>query len=105
MALRRRAREYALPRDLGRRLGLRRYGFHGTSHAFVAQVAAQWLGEPLERLRSGLGVAEVDRLLNHQTGLVGLAGTTDMREVERRAGGARRSYCGGADLRAVRGRL
>jgi acetate kinase len=133
----RRAREYALPRELSARLGLRRYGFHGTSHAFVAQVAADWLRTDLARLRlvschlgsgasvaaiefgrsidtsmgltpleglvmatrggdldpgivlallrSGLNVEAVDQLLNHQAGLMGLSGTPDMREVERRA--------------------
>ncbi len=36
-----RAREYALPQDIRARLGIRRYGFHGISHAHVArQVAA-----------------------------------------------------------------
>ncbi len=135
----RRAREYALPRELSARLGLRRYGFHGTSHAFVAQVAADWLRTDLTRLRlvschlgsgasvcavefgrsidtsmgltpleglvmatrsgdldpgivlallrSGLAVDAVDHLLNHDAGLVGLSGTPDMREVERRAAG------------------
>lgn len=40
------AREYALPRDITTRLGIRRYGFHGTSHAYVAQRAAGLLGTP-----------------------------------------------------------
>lgn len=133
----RRAREYALPRALAERLGIRRYGFHGTSHAFVARTAARWLGTPLERLRlvtchlgsgasvaaiefgrsidtsmgltpleglvmatrpgdldagallamarAGMTIDEIDRVLNRESGLVGLAGTPDMREVESRA--------------------
>ncbi len=46
-----RARTYALPAALSERHGLRRWGFHGTSHAWVAARAAEHLGEPLERLR------------------------------------------------------
>ncbi len=44
-------REYALPRALAREHGIRRYGFHGTSHAYVAVRAAAILGRPLEQLR------------------------------------------------------
>ncbi|CAN5279763.1 acetate kinase [soil metagenome] len=42
---------YAVPEDWYRDHGVRRYGFHGTSHAYVAGVAAQALGRPLEELR------------------------------------------------------
>lgn len=42
---------YALPLDLQRRLHVRRYGFHGSSHAYVAGAAARWLGYPLPGLR------------------------------------------------------
>src|ERR1043165_3622747 len=35
-----RAREYALPEDVRSRFGIRRYGFHGISHAEVATEAA-----------------------------------------------------------------
>jgi len=45
-----RASRYALPRKLARRLSLRKYGFHGTSHHYVAQEAAKWLGRPLATL-------------------------------------------------------
>src|SRR5215213_7366606 len=38
------AREYALPRDLRQRFGIRRYGFHGISHAHVMQSVATHLG-------------------------------------------------------------
>lgn len=44
------AREYPLPRYLREDLGFRKYGFHGTSHEFVATEAAAFLGKPLERL-------------------------------------------------------
>ena len=62
-----RARSYALPQDLAKAHGIRRYGFHGTSHAWVAQRAAAFLGEPVEVLRiitchlgSGASVAAVE---------------------------------------------
>ncbi|MBX8464281.1 acetate kinase [Deinococcus sp. RIT780] len=41
---------YAVPEAWYRQHGVRRYGFHGTSHAFVAAEAAQVLGRPLENL-------------------------------------------------------
>lgn len=42
---------YGLPHELAEKLGLRRYGFHGTSHAYVAQRTADLLGRPLESLK------------------------------------------------------
>lgn len=45
------ARRYAVSRRLHEELGVRRYGFHGTSHAFVARRAADILARPLEQLR------------------------------------------------------
>ena len=47
----RRARAYALPKELAAAYGIRRYGFHGPSHAFVARRAAAFLGEDLADLR------------------------------------------------------
>jgi acetate kinase len=41
---------YALPMDLYEEHGVRRYGFHGTSHRFVAERAACLLGRPLDQL-------------------------------------------------------
>lgn len=38
---------YAVPYELYTELGLRRYGFHGTSHRYVAERAAAMLGRPL----------------------------------------------------------
>ncbi|RMG30363.1 MAG: acetate/propionate family kinase [Bacteroidetes bacterium] len=131
----RRAKTYALPRELCERHGLRRYGFHGTSHRFVAGRAAQYLGFPLRELRilschlgSGASVCAIeygrsvetsmgmtpleglvmgtrpgdldpgillrlmreegwdadrlDQLLNQQSGLLGLAGDNDMRDLQ-----------------------
>ena len=132
-----RAYRYALPRELADRLAIRRYGFHGTSHAYVSREAAALLGRPLEALRlitlhlgNGASAAAIDRgrsidtsmgmtpleglvmgtrsgdldpavvghlvrsgaaattdvdvLLNEQSGLLGLCGTGDVREVLRR---------------------
>ncbi len=41
------AYRYALPTALYTQMGIRRYGFHGTSHAYVARQAAAHLGQPL----------------------------------------------------------
>ncbi len=139
------AATYALPAEWRERWGLRRYGFHGLSHARVARRAPDLLGvdgkdvrivschlgagaslcaieggrsvdttmgfTPLEGLvmatRSGsvdpgllLWLAEHERLapeeladaLEHRSGLLGLAGSADMREVlERASAGDRRA--------------
>jgi acetate kinase len=45
-----RAYRYAVPDDWYRSHGVRRYGFHGTSHAYVAKQAARELGRPLDEL-------------------------------------------------------
>jgi acetate kinase len=133
------ARTYALPAAWRERFGVRRYGFHGLSHAYAARRAAGLLGDPrplrlvtchlgagaslaavrdgrcvettmgftpLEGLvmatRSGsvdpglllwllepgrLDTAELAEGLEHGSGLLGLAGTADMREVLARAAG------------------
>ncbi|WP_309571458.1 acetate kinase [Deinococcus sp.] len=44
------AYRYAVPDAWYRQHGVRRYGFHGTSHAYVAQEAARMLGRPLAEL-------------------------------------------------------
>ncbi len=41
------AYRYALPKNLYKELSVRRYGFHGTSHHFVAKATAQHIGKPL----------------------------------------------------------
>jgi acetate kinase len=46
-----RAFRYAVPEEWYTRYGVRRYGFHGTSHRFVSQRAADLLGRPLGELR------------------------------------------------------
>jgi acetate kinase len=134
------ARGYALPRDLSERFGIRRYGFHGISHAHVVHVVATHLQVAAEKLRivschlgngasvtaiehgrsvdTSMGMTpleglvmgtragdldpgivlelvqsgsfssqELEALLNRQSGMAGLTGTNDMREIERRAAG------------------
>jgi acetate kinase len=47
----RRARTYAIDTAIAEAHGLRRYGFHGTSHGWVAELAARALKRPLNELR------------------------------------------------------
>jgi acetate kinase len=128
---------YGLPRRLYGE-GIRRYGFHGTSHDFVTREAARILGRPREALRlvslhlgngasasavafgksidtsmgltpleglmmgsrpgdldpgvvlhllrGGMAAEEVDRLLNKESGLLGLSGlSNDMRDLRQAA--------------------
>ena len=79
----RRAREYALPRDLAERHGIRRYGFHGTSHEFVARRAAAAMDCELRDIRlitchlgGGCSVAAVEygRSVETSMGLTPLEG-------------------------------
>ena len=44
------AATYAIDRVLAQRWQIRRYGFHGTSHRYVSEQAAAFLGTPLESL-------------------------------------------------------
>ncbi|WP_328916246.1 MULTISPECIES: acetate kinase [unclassified Streptomyces] len=133
------AARYAVDTATADRYGVRRYGFHGTSHAFVSRATAALLGKepsevnvivlhlgngasaaavrggrsvdtsmgmtPLEGLvmgtRSGdidpavvfhlervggMTTDEIDTLLNKRSGLLGLCGANDMREIGRRMG-------------------
>ncbi|OYO10835.1 acetate kinase [Enemella evansiae] len=45
------AYRYAVPPEWYSDLGVRRYGFHGTSHRYVSQRAAEFLDRPLAELR------------------------------------------------------
>jgi acetate kinase len=47
----RRAKTYAIDAAVAEKHGIRRYGFHGTSHAYVGELAAKHLGRPLAELR------------------------------------------------------
>jgi acetate kinase len=132
------AYHYALPYEFYEELGVRRYGFHGTSHKFVAAEAAGLLERPLEDLnlvtahlgsgasicaiakgrsidtsmgmtplggvmmgtrggdldpgvlmyiaeQKGYSVAEIDRVLQKESGLKGICGSNDMRDIHARA--------------------
>jgi acetate kinase len=129
------AATYAIDVDLARRYGVRRYGFHGTSHRYVSRKAAEFLGLPLEASKiivlhlgngasacavdggrsietsmgmtpleglvmgtrsgdidpaalfhlhrqAGMGFDELETLLNRDSGLKGLTGSGDMRDVQ-----------------------
>lgn len=45
------AATYAIDRDIAAEWNIRRYGFHGTSHQYVSEQAAEFLGAPLDSLR------------------------------------------------------
>ena len=125
---------YALPQNLYEDHHVRRYGFHGTSHCYVAKQAARHLNRPLDSLNmitlhlgngasvtaiengrsvdtsmgmtpleglimgtrsgdidpaiifylashAGYAADEIESLLNKQSGLKGICGVNDMREI------------------------
>ncbi|GAA1160184.1 acetate/propionate family kinase [Ornithinicoccus hortensis] len=132
---------YAVPRAWREEHGVRRYGFHGTSHDYVARRTAALLGRPAEEVAvvvlhlgngasatavldgrsvdttmgltpleglvmgtrggdldpgvgghlarvAGVGIEDFDRALSKESGLLGLTGSSDFREVmARRAAG------------------
>jgi len=62
------AATYALPAEWRKRWNLRRYGFHGLSHAYIAQRVAELAGRPVGELRTischlgaGASLAAIDR--------------------------------------------
>ncbi|WP_144493670.1 acetate kinase [Bacillus pumilus] len=74
---------YSLPYDYYKNFGIRKYGFHGTSHKFVTERAAELLGRPLEELRlischlgNGASIAAVEggRSIDTSMGFTPLAG-------------------------------
>ncbi len=78
-----RAYRYAVPDDWYQAHGVRRYGFHGTSHAYVARRAAEVLGRPLDQLAlvtahlgNGASMAAIDggRSIDTSMGLSPLEG-------------------------------
>ena len=128
------AYHYAIPYELYEQQRVRRYGFHGTSHKFVASECAKLMGKPLEELnlisihlgngcsmtaiengrsvdttlgltpleglvmgtRSGdidpaiyaflarnchMDIDAIDDMLNKESGLKGLCGLNDMRDI------------------------
>lgn len=74
---------YAIPYEYYEKYGVRRYGFHGTSHKFVSHKAAEYLEEPIERLKlitchlgNGSSIAAVDqgKVVDTSMGMTPLAG-------------------------------
>ena len=74
---------YALPYETYEKYGVRRYGFHGTSHRYVTQRAADMLGKPIESLKlischlgNGSSIAAVSggRSVDTSMGFTPLAG-------------------------------
>lgn len=125
---------YAIDRSVAEEYKIRRYGFHGTSHKFVSERAAEVIGKPLAEANiivlhlgngasatavrggrsvetsmgltpleglvmgtrcgdidpavvfhlsrvAGMSTDEIDVLLNRRSGMLGLCGRTDMRDV------------------------
>lgn len=128
------AYHYALPYELYQKHRVRRYGFHGTSHQFVAGECARMMGRPLSELNlitvhlgngcsmtavekgksidttlgltpleglvmgtrsgdvdpaiyaflarnCGMDIDDIDQMLNKESGLKGLCGLNDMRDI------------------------
>ena len=74
---------YAIPYEYYEKYGVRRYGFHGTSHKYVSHAAAEYLEEPIERLKlitchlgNGSSIAAVDqgKVVDTSMGMTPLAG-------------------------------
>ena len=129
-----RAYRYAIPKELYSEMGIRAYGFHGTSHLYVSKKAAEYLQNPEAKIITihlgngssmtaikngksidhsmGLGpmgglvmgtrsgdidpsiifhlinergfkAKEVNDILNKKSGLLGLCGLSDMRDVKK----------------------
>ncbi|SBW06293.1 Acetate kinase [uncultured delta proteobacterium] len=125
---------YAVPYEYYEKYGVRRYGFHGTSHQYVAETAAEFLGKKFEEFNcitchlgngcsmtavkngksfdtsmgmtplagmvmgtrcgdidpalhpyimqnTGMDIKQLDAVLNKQSGLKGLCGMNDMRDI------------------------
>ncbi|SFB25095.1 acetate kinase [Lentibacillus halodurans] len=76
---------YSLPYEYYEYYGIRKYGFHGTSHKYVSQRAAEMLGLPLNQLRlischlgNGASIAAIEegRSIDTSMGFTPLAGVT-----------------------------
>ncbi|MEK3933890.1 acetate kinase [Sporosarcina sp. FSL W7-1349] len=76
---------YPLPYEYYEKYGIRKYGFHGTSHKYVTERAAQILNRPLQDTRlischlgNGASIAAVEggRSLDTSMGFTPLAGVT-----------------------------
>ena len=131
------AATYAIDREVAQRWHVRRYGFHGTSHQYVSEQAAEFLGRPLTSLRqivlhlgngasasaivggrpvetsmgltpmeglvmgtrsgdvdpgvisylcreAGMSIEDIETMLNRRSGVRGLGGEIDFRELHKR---------------------
>ncbi|GAA0425953.1 MAG: acetate kinase [Bacillota bacterium] len=76
---------YSLPYEYYKDYGIRKYGFHGTSHKYVSQRAADLMGLPLENLRlischlgNGASIAAIQggKSIDTSMGFTPLAGVT-----------------------------
>ncbi len=76
---------YSLPYEYYEKFGIRKYGFHGTSHKYVTERAAELLGRPLESLSllschlgNGASIAAVEggKSIDTSMGFTPLAGVT-----------------------------
>lgn len=76
---------YSLPYEYYEKYGIRKYGFHGTSHKYVSERAAEMLGQPADRLRlitchigNGASVAAIEngKSVDTSMGFTPLEGVT-----------------------------
>ncbi|KMJ55239.1 acetate kinase, partial [Bacillus sp. LL01] len=76
---------YSLPYDYYKEFGIRKYGFHGTSHKYVSERAAELLDRPIEQLRllschlgNGASIAAIEggKSIDTSMGFTPLAGVT-----------------------------
>ncbi|MDQ0208119.1 acetate kinase [Alkalicoccobacillus murimartini] len=76
---------YSLPYDYYKDFGIRKYGFHGTSHKYVSERAAELLDRPVEQLRilschlgNGASIAAIEggKSIDTSMGFTPLAGVT-----------------------------
>jgi len=76
---------YSIPYDYYKKYGIRKYGFHGTSHKYVTERAAALLNRPVEKIRlischlgNGASIAAIDggRSIDTSMGFTPLAGVT-----------------------------
>lgn len=76
---------YSLPYSYYENYGIRKYGFHGTSHKYVSERAAELLGRPIEELRlitchlgNGASIAAIEggKSMDTSMGFTPLAGVS-----------------------------
>ena len=76
---------YSIPYDYYKKYGIRKYGFHGTSHKYVTGRAADLLNRPVDKIRlischlgNGASIAAIDggRSIDTSMGFTPLAGVT-----------------------------